>query len=254
MAAVRRLLTSRSPGMMTVRIPVVTATATRRAAASLLTPRPTSGSRSWSTSGQRAPVDGDAAARAVHREQRERRARRSRSSSTVARARGRRGAGRRPTKPRARRRRRAPARRARRGRRRRGRGGHGLPGEQHDPLRARARRRRRAPARCRSPSLSTGWRTTSACSVAHASPAAETESRSPTRTAGASPAARAWSSPPSAAMTTRRRDRGDGAPVERRRSGDHDDRARSSWIPPPALPGSGSRVGGGGHPLSPPIQ
>ena len=117
-------------------------------------------------------------------------------------------------------RRRAPARRARRGRRRRGRGGR--PGRRRagsaavDSVAAWAMASSVSVA-----ALSTGWRTTSACSDAHASPIAEIESRSPTSTSGSSPAARAWSSPPSAAMTTASRGIGrDGAPVERRGAGD----------------------------------
>ena len=103
--------------------------------------------------------------------------------------------------------------------------------------------------------LSIGWRTTSVCSDAHARPIAEIESRSPTRTVGVEPGGPGVVEP--AVGGDERgvaRDRGDGAPVERRGSGDHDDRRRCSCaIPPPALPGSGSRVGGGSHPLSPPV-
>ena len=101
--------------------------------------------------------------------------------------------------------------------------------------------------------LSTGWRTTSVCSDAQARPIAEIESRSPTRTLGSSPAARAWSRPPSAAMIAASRGTAATArAIERRCAGDHHDRVvLMRCIPPPALPGSGSRVGGGSHPLSP---
>ena len=152
-----------------------------------------------------------------------------------------------------RRRRPAPARRARRARRRRGRGG----------------RRGRRRAGCASgayvaawaiassvsvAALSTGWRTTSVCSDAHARPSAEIESRSPTSTVGSSPAARAWSRPPSAAMSTASRGI---AATARRSSGAAPVMTTTSSsllhvsLPPPALPGSGSRVGGGSRPLSP---
>ncbi len=103
--------------------------------------------------------------------------------------------------------------------------------------------------------LSTGWRTTSVCSDAHARPIAEIESRSPTRMLGSSPAALAWSRPPSAAMIVASRGMAATArAIERRCAGDHH-HGRRRWscvvLPPPALPGSGSRVGGGSHPLSP---
>ena len=50
------------------------------------------------------------------------------------------------------------------------------------------------------------------------------------------------------------RDGGDGAAVERRCTGDHDDGVVGHAFPPPALPGSGSRVGGGNRPLSPLVR
>ena len=101
------------------------------------------------------------------------------------------------------------------------------PAEQQQPVRARARRRGRSPARCRWRPCRPGGGATSACSDAQASDAAVTESRSPTRTVGSRPAARAWSRPPSAATSvasagTRR----DGAGAQRRCAGDHHDRSR----------------------------
>ena len=100
------------------------------------------------------------------------------------------------------------------------------PAEQHEPIGLHRRRRGRWPARCRSPPCRRGAGRPRCAPSPRPGPSAETESRSPTSTVGSSPASRAWSSPPSAAIdhglggTAR-----DGARVERRCSGDHGDRA-----------------------------
>ena len=164
----------------------------------LLTPSPTSGGIEAPSSGHRAPVTVTPAARAVHRQHREHRAGRQVELDRAGRVHDVQLVAA-PPRLQRRRTRPAPARRARRARRRRGRGGH--PGRRRaGSAAAPSWRRGRRPARCRSPPLSTGWRTTSVCSDAHARPIAEIESRSPTRTLGSSPAALAWSRPPSAAM------------------------------------------------------
>ena len=119
---------------------------------------------------------------------------------------------------------------------------------------------RRAPARCRWRPCRPGARSTAMpWRVPSRGRPALTLSRSPTSSVGCRPAASATSRPLSTAITSRWRSRaaavlrsvrcggvGRAAPRD-----DDDDRAPCA-IPPLALPRSGSRVGGGGHPLSPP--
>ena len=186
---------------MTVTMPVSTDTVTGGSATWLLTPRPVE--RFEAVVGQRPAGAGDADAVGRRRASRARRTSCRRAGRAGGgRARARRAAGRVPTTPPAGRRRPAPGRRARRARRRRDRADR--PGRRAAGCGRDRRCRgvgdgqlgvRRLP--CRS-----GGGRPSVCSEAQANPMAETESRSPTSTDGSRPAARAWSSPPSAATST----------------------------------------------------